>query len=40
LSGSRLDGTGGWQPLDLGEIVQRWDGLAGEHAAFANRLNQ
>ncbi|MCL4178136.1 MAG: protein kinase [Verrucomicrobia bacterium] len=40
LSGSRLDGTGGWQPLELGEIVQRWDGLAGEHASFANRLNQ
>jgi eukaryotic-like serine/threonine-protein kinase len=40
LSGSRLDGTGGWQPLELGEIVARWDGLAGEHASFANRLNQ
>jgi hypothetical protein len=27
LSGSRLDGTGGWKPLELGEIVARWKGL-------------
>jgi WD40 repeat protein len=25
LSGSRLDGTGGWKPLELGEIVARWN---------------
>ncbi len=25
LSGSRLDGTGGWRPLELGEIVARWN---------------
>jgi WD40 repeat protein len=30
LSGSRLDGTGGWKPLELGEIVARWDQLAGK----------
>ena len=27
LSGSRLDGTGGWKPLELGEIVVRWSDL-------------
>ena len=28
LSGSRLDGTGGWRPLELSEIVARWSQLA------------
>jgi hypothetical protein len=27
LSGSRLDGTGGWKPLELGEIVAHWNEL-------------
>ncbi len=29
LSGSRLDGTGGWKPLEVGEIVERWNQLTG-----------
>jgi hypothetical protein len=28
LSGSRLDGTGGWKPLELGEIVALWSDLS------------
>jgi hypothetical protein len=27
LSASRLDGTGGWKPLELGEIMERWKEL-------------
>ena len=37
--GNRLDGTGGWKPLELGEIVERWKELTGKHAAFAKQLN-
>ena len=33
LSGSRLDGTGGWKPLELGEIVERWKRLNERHRA-------
>ncbi|MCP5524866.1 MAG: hypothetical protein H7A46_25350, partial [Verrucomicrobiales bacterium] len=27
LSGSRLDGTGGWKPLELGDILARWNAV-------------
>ena len=40
LSGSRLDGTGGWKPLVLGEIVARWNELRVKNPTPANRLNQ
>jgi len=32
LSGSRLDGTGGWRPLELSEILNRWEQLNGDPA--------
>jgi hypothetical protein len=38
LAGSQLDGTGGWTPLELGEVVARWKEL--KQASFANRFNE
>ena len=35
LSGSRLDGTGGWRPLELGEIVSRWNNLMSERIGIS-----
>jgi hypothetical protein len=40
LSGSRLDGTGGWKPLELGEVVEQWKEFDGERPSFADRLSQ
>jgi hypothetical protein len=34
-----LDGTGGWKPLELGEIVARWNELNGKYRSSANRQN-
>ncbi len=38
LSGSRLDGTGGWKPLELGEILARWNEL--KQPAIEIRFNE
>jgi serine/threonine protein kinase/WD40 repeat protein len=38
LSGSRLDGTGGWKQLELGEIVARWKEL--KPPSIANERNK
>jgi hypothetical protein len=38
LSGSRLDGTGGWKPLELGEITARWNEL--KPPSIANEGNK
>ena len=38
LSGSQLDGTGGWKPLELSEIVTRWRQL--KNLPTANRFNE
>jgi WD40 repeat protein len=40
LSGSRLDGTGGWKPLELGEIVPRWNEWGGRTPTSASRPNE
>ena len=40
LSGSRLDGTGGWKPLGLGEILERWNTLGGDQPYPANVRKQ
>jgi serine/threonine protein kinase/WD40 repeat protein len=36
LSGSRLDGTGGWKPIELGEIQERWNELRANRSSTAN----
>ena len=40
LRGSLPSGTGGWKPLELGEVLWCWIKLSREDRAFANHLNQ